>query len=139
MRKARLHSTIEITVDSDMDDIEEVSNTEQGIEDYFTTQRGNIQGDSLEKEDNDKTVHDCIGIEGYIWMSELVGFDEDQDEHDIHDGGVELEADVAGTSVEDGTEDPLQNHAETHAVEQTVLLGQSSVAEVVTVCPVVRG
>lgn len=43
MRKARLHSTIEITVNSDMDDVEEVSNTEQGIEDNFTTQRSNIQ------------------------------------------------------------------------------------------------
>ena len=58
-----------------------------------------------------------IGIRCYIWMPELVDLDEDKDHHDVHHGGVKLQADIARADMEDGTEDSLHDHANTHGVE----------------------
>ena len=58
-------------------------------------------------------------------MTKLVDFDEHKNEHDVHDGGVKLQADVAGTCMENCTEKPLEDHTEAHTIEQAVLLRQS--------------
>ena len=55
-------------------------------------------------------------------MPKLVNLDEGQDEHDVHDGGVKLQASIAGAEVEDATANSLQNQANTKCVENTVLL-----------------
>ena len=55
-------------------------------------------------------------------MTKLVDFDEHKNEHDVHDGGVKLQADVAGTCMENCTEKPLEDHTEAHTIEQAVLL-----------------
>ena len=61
-------------------------------------------------------------------MTELVGLDKHQDEHDVHHRGVKLEAGVARAHVEDDAEDALQNHAEAHAVKQAVLCWNTELA-----------
>ena len=54
-------------------------------------------------------------------MSKLVNLDVGQDEHDVHDGGVKLQASVAGAEVEDTTANALQNQANTKGVKYAVL------------------
>ena len=61
-------------------------------------------------------------IEYQVWMSKLINLDKSQDVHDVHDGGVELEAGVARAEVEYSTTDSLQDHTNTKGVENTVLL-----------------
>ena len=62
------------------------------------------------------------GIKYQVWMSELIYFDEGKDEHDVHDGGIKLQAGVAGTEVKDSTANALQNHADSKGIENAVLL-----------------
>ena len=58
-------------------------------------------------------------------MSKLVNLNEGQDEHYVHDGGVKLQASIAGAEVEDATANSLENQANTESVENTVLLVRS--------------
>ncbi len=45
---------------------------------------------------------------GYYFLPELINFDEDQAHDDVHHGGVELKAEVGGTSVENPTHQTLK-------------------------------
>ena len=63
-------------------------------------------------------------------MAELINLDEDQHHH----GGVKLETDVAGTDMEDCTEDSLQDHTYTYGVKQAMLLWKSNLAKMVRFC-----
>ena len=58
-----------------------------------------------------------VRIGCYIWMPELVDLDKDKDHHDVHHGGVKLQADITGADMEDCTEYSLHNHADPHGIE----------------------
>ena len=60
-------------------------------------------------------------------MPELVELDKDEGHDEVHHSGVELETEVGGTDVEDGAQQTLQNHRQTHRVEDGVLLRQPRV------------
>ena len=103
-----LNSTIVVTVNSHMEDGNEVKKTEDGVEDYFPKAWKDIKRESFHSKGHNKCVHAVIGIGRDIGMPELVDLDEDKDHHDVHHGGVKLKTDVAGTDMENCTEDLLR-------------------------------
>ena len=54
-----------------------------------------------------KNVHGGEGGVGGVGVPQLEDLDEDQHHHDVHHRGVELEADVGGTDMEDHAEEAL--------------------------------
>jgi hypothetical protein len=61
----------------------------------------------LKSQSEAKNVHGGEGGVGGVGVSQLEDFDEDQHHHDVHHRGVELEADVGGTDMEDHAEEAL--------------------------------
>ena len=55
----------------------------------------------LEYEGKGKGIHDLEGSVGGVGVAQLKDLDKDHDHQDIHEGRVELQADVGRTQVED--------------------------------------
>ena len=88
----------------------EVEKAEGDVANDFATNREDVEAAGLKDKGTSKGVHHWEGLGRDVWVSELVEFDEDQDQHHVHHCSVELKADIARADMEDTTEDSLKSH-----------------------------
>ena len=76
----------------------------------FATNWEDVEAAGLKNKSTSEGVHYWEGLGRDVRVSELVEFDEDQDQHHIHHCSVKLEADITRADMEDTTEDSLKSH-----------------------------
>ena len=107
-----------VTIDCDEDGHADVEKNEKDVD----NPRGGVEGDSLDHKYYRQCVKETVSVGIGVRVAELVDLDAAEHKHDVHHCGVELEAVVGGANVVADREEALEDHRETHGVEDTQLL-----------------
>ena len=105
--EAALGGAVVVNVEGGLQEDGEVEKAEGDVANDFATNRKDVEAAGLKDKGTSKGVHHWEGLGRDVWVSELVEFDEDQDQHHVHHSSVELEADITRADMEDTAKYPL--------------------------------